>query len=205
MSIYRRALAQNMMPYPGDHDWKAAALYYLTAVRLCAGWTVVALGIAGSRRRHVQAHVLAGVLHRSSAVCSTCGACTRAAPRSSFRRSGPFPTTTRVTRSPRCRCWPSRVAAWCCWRPNACGRGWRRAIVIAAAAPWFIHSQPNDWVTWKESQLNSIPRRAWTKAAASSLGGSYHRGQGIITSFSDLTGILREAGIPLRGGPVRRR
>ena len=70
--------------------------------------------------------------------------------------------------------------------------------MIAAAAPWLIHSQPNDWVTWKESQLNSIPRRAWTKAAASSLAGSYHRGQGIITSFSDLTGILRQAGIPFK-------
>ena len=47
ISIYRRALAQNMLPYPGDRDWKAAALYYLTAVRLCAGWTAVAIGILG--------------------------------------------------------------------------------------------------------------------------------------------------------------
>ena len=47
MSIYRRALAQNMLPYPGDHDWPAAMRYYLMAVRLCVGWTAVAIGIAG--------------------------------------------------------------------------------------------------------------------------------------------------------------
>ena len=41
-------------------------------------------------------------------------------------------------------------------------------------------------------------RRAWTKAAASALAGSYRRGGGIITSFSELTGILRQSGIPFR-------
>jgi hypothetical protein len=70
--------------------------------------------------------------------------------------------------------------------------------VIAAAAPWLIRPQPSDWVTWKESQLNSIGRRAWTRTAAASFAASYRPGTGIITSFSDLTAILREAGIPLR-------
>src|SRR6202044_2811955 len=47
MSIYRRALAQNMAPYRGDHDWPAAALYYLAEVRFCAGGVLVAICIAG--------------------------------------------------------------------------------------------------------------------------------------------------------------
>ena len=47
VAIYRRALAQNMAPYRGDHDWQMAALYYLTALRLCAGLTVVVIAIAG--------------------------------------------------------------------------------------------------------------------------------------------------------------
>jgi hypothetical protein len=71
------------------------------------------------------------------------------------------------------------------------------AVVIAATVPWLVRPQPGNWVTWKESQVNSATRRAWTKAAASSLAGAYHSGQGIVTSFSDLTGILRAAGIPL--------
>ena len=70
--------------------------------------------------------------------------------------------------------------------------------MLAASLPWLVHPQPGDWVTWKESQQNSIARRAWVKAAASSLAGSYHSGEGIVTSFSELTGILREAGIPFR-------
>ncbi len=57
------------------------------------------------------------------------------------------------------------------WRP------WiAMAIVIAAAVPWLIHRQPGDWITWKESQVNSIARRAWTKTAAASLAASYHAG-----------------------------
>ena len=47
MSIYRRALAQNMVPYRGDHDWQAAWLYYRTAVEVCAGWTAMIIAVAG--------------------------------------------------------------------------------------------------------------------------------------------------------------
>jgi hypothetical protein len=72
------------------------------------------------------------------------------------------------------------------------------AIVITATVPWLIHARPDRFITWKESQVNSNTRRAWTQAAASSLAASYHPGQGVITSFSDLTAILRAAGIPLR-------
>jgi hypothetical protein len=196
MSIYRRALAQNMMPYPGDRDWRSAGLYYLTAVRLCAGWTAVAIGIAG-----VASALFKGILWP---VLLT------ALPALFYvwsMHSGGTPIFVPTL-------WPfsyynTRYALTALpllaiaggslvllgplrWRPCIAG-----AIVIAAAAPWLIRPQPSDWVTWKESQINSLTRRAWTKAAASSLAGSYHRGQGIITSFSDLTGILREAGIPL--------
>lgn len=197
ISIYRRALAQNMLPYPGDRDWKAAALYYLTAVRLCAGWTAVAIGILGfacAIFKRMFWPLFFAALPPLFYVWSM--------------HSGGTPIFVPIL-------WPfsyynTRYALAALpllaiaggslallapqrFRPWLAG-----AIVIAAAAPWLIHSQPNDWVTWKESQLNSIPRRAWTKAAASSLAGSYHRGQGIITSFSDLTGILRQAGIPFK-------
>jgi hypothetical protein len=197
ISIYRRALAQNIMPYPGDRDWKAAALYYLTAVRLCAGWMAVAIGILGLASaifKRMFWPVFFAVLPPLFYVWSM--------------HSGGTPIFVPIL-------WPfsyynTRYALAALPLLAIAGgslallapqrlRPWLAgAIVIAAAAPWFIHSQPNDWVTWKESQVNSIPRRAWTKAAASSLASSYRRGQGIITSFSDLTGILREAGIPFK-------
>jgi hypothetical protein len=78
---------------------------------------------------------------------------------------------------------------------------WRPLVALAAiaigASPWLIHPRPDDWICWKESQVNSESRRAWTREAAQILT-SYQRGAGIFTSFGDLTGILREAGIPLR-------
>ena len=58
--------------------------------------------------------------------------------------------------------------------------------------------RPDAWITWKESQVNSEARRAWTAQAASFLKANYRHGDGIMFSFGDLTGVLREAGIPLR-------
>ena len=46
--------------------------------------------------------------------------------------------------------------------------------------------------------MNSEPRRAWTKEAASFLRANYRPGDRILTSFSDLTNIYREVGIPFR-------
>jgi hypothetical protein len=51
---------------------------------------------------------------------------------------------------------------------------------------------------WKESQVNSVVRRAWTRDAAAFLRANYRPGDGIVYGFGDLTGVLREAGIPLR-------
>ena len=196
ISIYRRALAQNMMPYPGDHNWRAALLYYPTAVRLFTGWAVVILGLAGfvaALMKRLYWPLLLTALAPLFYIWSM--------------HSGGTPIFVPTL-------WPfsyynTRYAIAALpllavaggslvllgpqrWRPWIAA-----AIVLAALAPW-LRSKPNEWVTWKESQVNSITRRAWTRAAAASLAGSYHPGQGIVTSFGDLTGILRQAGIPLR-------
>jgi hypothetical protein len=55
-------------------------------------------------------------------------------------------------------------------------------------------------ISWKESEINSEARRDWTAQAASFLAREYRPGSGIIFPFGDLTGVLREAGIPLRQG-----
>jgi hypothetical protein len=72
------------------------------------------------------------------------------------------------------------------------------AVVLAVATPWLIHPRPDAWITWKESQVNSAARRAWTREAAEYLAPRYRRGSGIITTFGDVTGVFRMAGIPLR-------
>jgi hypothetical protein len=71
------------------------------------------------------------------------------------------------------------------------------AIVLVGISPWLIRPGPDHWICWKESQVNSEARRAWTKEAADLLAAEYKPG-GILTSFGDLAGIFREARIPLR-------
>ena len=73
------------------------------------------------------------------------------------------------------------------------------ALLLAlAAAPWIARPHVDSWITWKESEVNSEARRAWTAQAAEFLKANYRKGDGIFYSFGDLTGVLREAGIPLR-------
>ena len=74
------------------------------------------------------------------------------------------------------------------------------AVVVVAAGVvyWAIHPSHENWITWKESQVNSEGRRQWTREAAEFLKPRYLPGSGIITSFGNLTGIYREMGLPLR-------
>ena len=201
LAIYRRALAQNMAPYRGDHDWQMAGFYFATAVRLCAGLTTVLIAIAG----------LAGVLLKRlfwpvalSAIPPLFYVWSMHSGGTPIFVPSLWPFSYYNTRYALSALPLLAIAGGSLpllaplrWRP------WVAAgIVIAAAAPWCIQRQPSAWITWKESQVNSTLRRAWTRAAASSLAGFYYRengrGEGIITSFGDLIGVLREAGIPLR-------
>jgi hypothetical protein len=196
MSIYRRELGQNMAPYRGDHNWPAAAYYYLTAVRLCAGWAAVAIGIAGLAgffRKRLYWPIVFTALPPLFYIWSM--------------HSGGTPIFVPTL-------WPFSyyntryaVAALPLLAVAAGGlvllgsERWRPwiavVIMMAASVPWLIRPQPGQWIVWKESQVNSVSRRAWTKVAASSLDERYRSGAGIITSFGELTGILREARIPL--------
>jgi hypothetical protein len=196
MNIYKRALAQNMAPYRGDHDWQAARLYYSTAVLMCTRWPAIVAavaGVVGVVRKRVFWPLLLAALPPLFYIWSM--------------HSGGTPIFVPTL-------WPFSyyntryalaalpllaIAGGCLvlvvnkrWRP------WLAvAILIAAAAPWVIERQPADWITWRESQINSINRRTWTNAAAAGLASDYHGG-GIVTSFGDLTGILRASGIRLR-------
>jgi hypothetical protein len=197
MSIYRRALAQNMAPYPGDHNWKTAAFYFLTAVRLFAGWGAVLLGIAGLAAALVKRLFWPLLLAALPALFYIWSMHSGGTP-IYVPTLWPFSyynTRYALTALPLLAIAGGSLVlvAPLRWRSWIAG-----TIVLASLASWLIRPQPAEWVTWKESQVNSITRRAWTKAAASSLAGSYHSGAGIVTSFGDLTGILREAGIPLR-------
>jgi 4-amino-4-deoxy-L-arabinose transferase-like glycosyltransferase len=72
-----------------------------------------------------------------------------------------------------------------------------RAVLLCALVtiPWFFGVVP----CWRESQVNSVARRAWTSQAAQYLAAQYEGGSFIYT-FGDLSGIFRRAGIGLKAG-----
>jgi len=69
-------------------------------------------------------------------------------------------------------------------------------ICALVTVPWFFGVIP----CWKESEVNSVARRNWTAQAAEFLAKEYEPGSSFIYTFGDLSGILRNAGIALRGG-----
>ena len=76
----------------------------------------------------------------------------------------------------------------------------KTSIILALAVTGVWGFSGASSISWKESEVNSEARRAWTAQAASFLAREYRPGSGIIFPFGDLTGVLREAGIPLREG-----
>ena len=188
---------QGDAPYPGKGDWWAALYYFRQAAKLGAGPALAVAGLAGvaaALARRAFWPLLLLLLPGAFYVLSM----------HSSRTPIFIPTL-----------WPhsyynSRyglaampllafaVAALVAIAPRGL-RGWCAALlVVACAAPWLLQPQPKNWVTWQESLVNSEARRDWTHQAAEYLASHYVHGSGIITTSGDITGIYREAGIPLR-------
>ncbi len=193
---YSPVAIQQSKPYPGYRDWIAAAHYYATAGQLCAGGGLILLGVAGTRfavRYRLWTPLLFLLLTPLFYIWS-------------MHSSGGTPIYVPSL-------WPhsyynSRygiaVLPLCAFAAGslvlAIPQRWRKlsaALPVIAIAPWLSHPSPQSWICWKESQVNSLDRRAWTAAAVRILGPSYTAGQGILTSTGDVTGIYRSAGIHL--------
>jgi len=194
-AIYKRQLAQGGFRYPGDHDWIAAARYYLAASRWIAGWPLLVMGIAGT---------LVAVTKRV------------------------WWALFLLVLPPLFYVWSMHSSGTPIFVPDLSPYGWyntRYAIAVvplaAFAAGALVTLVPDRFhlrasiilalaiaglwgfggassISWKESEINSEARRAWTAEAAKFLAHEYRPGSGIIFPFGDLTGVLREAGIPLR-------
>jgi hypothetical protein len=189
---------QGAAPYPGRGSWLVAWQYFRTAVRWCAGAPLVWLGAAGlvacafvrQARWPALLLLLPGFFYvLSMQLGGTPIFLPDLWPNSYYNsRYGlallPFLVFCAAMLV---ALLPTR------WRSAAAA-----AAILIAAAPWMIHPHPDAWITWKESQVNSEARRAWTREAAEFLGPRYRRGSGIITTFGDITGIFRAANIPLR-------
>ena len=186
---YSAMAIQGGKSYPGDHDWAKSWLYYRSTVLLCAGWGTSVLGVAGLLTALVR-RIWWPVLFLSLPPVFYLW---------SMHSSGNpifIPTL-----------WPGSYYntryGLAALPLLAFGAG---AAVLLAPRRWRPHAAvvmalvcltPSS-ICWKESQVNSDERRAWTRQAAQFLKGEYRPGTGIVSQLSDLAGIYREAGIPFR-------
>jgi hypothetical protein len=195
--IYARALRISQQHYPGDHNWIAAAQYFCTASVNVAGLTPFLIAVPG---------VLIALWRR--AWWPLCLLALTPLFYLWSMHSGSVPIYVPTL-------WPysfyntryalavlpllafATGAAVLLAPAGPLRRIAAVAVAVAALAPWLLHPKPDNWICWKESQVNSVARRAWTEQAAGFLAHDYHGG-GIVASFGDLTGIFARAGIPLR-------
>ncbi len=194
---YSAKAIQGSASYPGVHDWAKAWLYYRTAVELCAGMAVIwvaALGLLFALGKRAWWPLLLLALPPAFYVWSV-------------HSSGvPIFVPTLWTKSYyntryALSAWP--LIAFCAGAAVLLAPVRLRsiaavAVALVASVPWLFHPHPENWICWKESQVNSEARRAWTRQSAEFLKANYRTGTGIFGTLGDVGGIFREAGIPFR-------
>jgi hypothetical protein len=194
-AIYQRQLAQGGFRYPGDHDWRTAARYYFAASRSIAGWPLLVLGIAGTLAALIKRiwwpiffllippMFYVWSMHSSGTPIFV----------PDLPPYGWYNTRYAIAVVPFAAFAAGAVVALVPARMEL-----RTSIILALAITGVWGFRGFSSISWRESEVNSEARRAWTAQAASFLAREYRPGSGIIFPFGDLTGVLRESGIPLR-------
>jgi hypothetical protein len=196
-AIYQRALDQRMAAYPGDHDWTKAWLYFRTAAQLCVGWVAIgaaALGVAGIVWKRIFWPVVFLSLPAIFYVWSLHSSATPIFIPTLWPNTY-YNTRYGLAAFPLLAFAGGAVALLV---PRRLRPFLAVAVLGSAVAPWAMNRRPETWVCWKESQVNSDARRAWTHEAAEIFRAQYQRGSGVFTGSGDLTAVFREAGISLR-------
>ncbi len=196
-AIYERALKPGQRRFPGDHHPLIAARYLFAAARWCAGWPLVIIGTAGiaaalwKRKLWLVGFlILPGVFYVMSMYSA--GAV--------IHVPGLWPNTWYNIRygSTLLMLLAAGTAALAAIIPLRAQPAAAIVLVLLSIAPWLVHPEPDSWLLWKESEMNSIVRREWTAEGAAFFRTAYRRGDGVFAPFGDLTGIFRSSGIPLR-------
>jgi hypothetical protein len=199
LAIYARARAGNtFQPYPGDHNFRVAWMYYRHAIDLVLGRPVGvagALGMAAAlARKQTRPLILLGVPIPFYVFSLHSGGTPIFLPK--LFPFSYYNTRYALAALPACAAGAGLLAAL--W-PKA---AWRAAaaagLLLVCLGGWILHPGVESWICWKESQVNSEGRRQWTSQAADFFRRNYHRGDGIMTASGDVLAIYQSAGIPLR-------
>jgi len=194
-AIYQRALDQGMARYPGDHAWFAALAQLREAVRLTAGTPLAILGLLGTLALlWKRAFALAGLLLLPPLFYWL----------SIYFSGTPIFVPTREPYSYYNTRYALAALPWLVTGAAALVAAAPKRLRILAVllafgggmSTWISYPRAEAWICWKESQVNSVARRAWTDEAAEYLARHY-RGGGVLTSLGDQAGIFMRAGLPL--------
>jgi Dolichyl-phosphate-mannose-protein mannosyltransferase len=182
--------------HPGQHHWRAAIEYYLASLKLAEGWPLLALGALGAvaaLTKRIYWPLLLLALPPVFYVWSIHSSSTPLFVPTLWPHTW-YNTRYAMAALPLAALAAAATVASLPGRVQGPGA---TVLVLAVAATGAFAGPP---ICFKESTINSVARRAWTGEAAAYLAAHYQPGDGLIYTFGDLTGILREAGIPLREG-----
>lgn len=188
---------QGSATYPGFHDWPVAVHYYASAGWLCSGTMLIVLGAVGFGCAALKKTVTPILFLMLAPIFYIW----------SIHSSGNPVFVPQLWHGYYNTRYGIAVVVLCAFSCGAIAlllpqrlRAWALLLPAIAAAPWCIHPSKENWICWKESQVNSVSRRAWTQAAAGFLSDHDQTGQGILTASGtgDIAGIFCRAGIPLR-------
>ena len=192
---YSAQAIQGGKPYPGRHDWAQAFRFYASAGELCSGWVLLIFGLIGlgcaiakNTRSTIAFLCLPPLFYVWSVHSSGLPIYTPELWFNSYynNRYGIAVTV---------------LAAFTSGAVTLVIPPRRRKLAFAIPAltllPWILHPSPESWICWKESQVNSVDRREWTKQAALFLDAHRREGQTILSSSGDVPGIYCRARIPL--------
>jgi hypothetical protein len=192
---YSALAIQGGKPYPGFHNWREALLYYGDAAKLCAGWPLLIIGAIGC--------ACALATERFSALGFLC--LTPLFYLWSMHSSGNPVYGPRYFNSYYNTRYASAVVVAAAFASGAIiailpvtRRNLALVLPFLAIIPWIANPSQENWICWKESQVNSISRREWTAEGAAYFKRAYLLGEGVLASSGDVTGVFCKAGIPLR-------
>ena len=188
---------QGKATYPGDHNWALAWLQFRTAAVLVIGPTLLSMGLVGALGALLKKAIWPIILLSLTPVFYVWSVHSARVP-IFVPTLWPFSyynTRYGLALLPLAAFAAAALVAWAPLRLRAFACA---AVVAIGLAPWLIHPGIENVLTWKESEVNSVARRAWTREAAAFLRANYQPGSGVFTTFGDISGIFRQAGIPLR-------